>query len=51
MSPQPTPGGGNSLDSLSNLFLAHLLKPRDWASATQIGQPGELGDLDRFYFR
>ena len=51
MSPHAQPGSNNSLDSLCNLFLAHLLKPRDWASATQIGQPGELGDLERFYFR
>ena len=52
--PTEKPGGAaaaTSIDSLVQLFLNHLLKPREWASAPSIGQPGELGDLDRFYFR
>jgi hypothetical protein len=41
----------NNMENLYNLFLNHLLKPIEWASAKNIGQEGELGDLSRFYFR
>ena len=41
----------NNMENLYNLFLNHLLKPFEWASAKNIGQEGELGDSSRFYFR
>jgi hypothetical protein len=40
----------NNMENLYNLFLNHLLKPIEWASAKTIGQDGELGDLSKFYF-
>lgn len=44
-------GTTNDMDHLCNIFLNHLLRPREWASSTTIGMSNELGDLDRFYFR
>ena len=47
----PANSATNNIKNLQNMFLNHLLKPREWAQATNIGMAGELGDQERFYFR
>lgn len=38
-----------NVETLNALFLNHLLKPREWSSATDLSALG--GDVERFYFR
>ena len=44
----PDPSQSSNIDSLVQMFLNHLLKPKEWANQTTVGMQGELGDTERF---